>query len=483
LVEIRANGFLADLGVDFRDRYILTTMIRHDGSSLFGPNQRWQTYKRIGAAYRMSQEEWFHVDVINELKFRYAMGEAGGRPSFSDQYELWNVSRTAGVTRNNQGNPNLRPQFTREQELGIDIIAFNNRAQLELVYATQMSRDQIIFLPAITMTGFNSVLGNGATIEGQTYEATLQAWPIRTRDLTWNLTTTLDRSRNEITKWERSCFYGSNAGRTHEYTCEGQSAGDFWVQTLTRSHDQLPSWIQNRAEEFVVNDQGYLVWVGRNRLDGTPNTWTDGLTDNCRADNTCWGTLFTASGQTYRWGEPFRVMQEDGQPLRVNKGSSLPDLNFGFTNNVTYKGFSVYAAFRGQIGGKVYNDVRQWMYGQLRHGDFNQVGKPDGEKKTIDYYQRGLYNSNNWTDDFLEDGTHLKLGELALRYSFNQSQLQRVMGSMAPTNIRVGLNGRNLFTLTNYSGFDPEAGTQFSRVETVNYPHLRTFTATFDITF
>jgi hypothetical protein len=128
IVEIRANGYLADLGLDFKDRYILTTMLRHDGSSLFGPRQRWQTYKRIAAAYRMSQEEWFHVDFINELKFRYAMGEAGGRPGFSDQYELWNVSRSGGVTRNNQGNPNLRPQFTREQEVGIDIIGFNNRA-------------------------------------------------------------------------------------------------------------------------------------------------------------------------------------------------------------------------------------------------------------------------------------------------------------------------------------------------------------------
>lgn len=483
LVEIRANGFLADLGLDFKDRYILTTMIRHDGSSLFGPNQRWQTYKRIGAAYRMSQEEWFHVDFINELKFRYAMGEAGGRPGFSDQYELWNVSRAGGITRNTQGNPSLRPQFTREQEAGIDIIGFNNRAQLELVYAFQESRDQIITLPAITMTGFNSVQGNGATIQGHTYEATLQAWPVRTRDLTWNTTVTLDRSRNKITSWERSCFYGSNAGRTHEYTCEGESAGDFWVQTLTRSPDQLPSWVQDRADEFVVNDEGYLVWVGRNRSDGTPNNWTDGLTDNCRADNTCWGSLFTAGGQTYRWGEPFRVMQEDGQPARIMAGSSLPDVNFGFTNNFTYKGFSIYTAFRGQIGGKVYNDVRQWMYGQLRHGDFNQVDKADGEKKTIDYYQRGLRNGNNWTDDFLEDGTHLKLGELAIRYQFNQAQLQRVMGSMAPTNIRVGLNGRNLFTLTDYTGFDPEAGTQFSRVESVNYPHLRTFTATFDITF
>ncbi len=483
ITEIRSNGFLVDLGLDFRDRYIMTAMVRRDGSSLFGPRQRWQTYTRLAGAYRMSQEEWFNVPFIDEFKLRYAMGEAGGRPGFSNQYELWNVTRAGGVTRGNQGNPNLRPQFTREQEVGLDVIGFNNRAEMSLVYAHQTSRDQIIYLPAITMTGFNSVLGNGATIQGKTLEAEFRAWPVRTRDVTWNMSLVLDQSRNEITSWDRACFFGSNAGRTHEFTCEGESAGDFWVQTLTQSHDQLPSWVQDRADEFVINDDGYLVWVGVNQVDGTPNSWQDGLTENCREGGTCWGTLFSAGGQTYRWGEPFRVLDEDGQPVRINAGSSLPDLNFGFTNNITFRGFTVFAAFRGQIGGKVYNNVRQWMYGSLRHGDFDQRGKPDGEKKTVDYYQRGIYNGYAWTDIYLEDGSHLKLGELSVRYRFNQSQLQRVLGPLAPTNLGVGVNGRNLFTLTNYSGFDPEAGTQFSRVENIRYPHLRTFTATFDVTF
>lgn len=485
ITEIRANGLLADLSLDFRDRYILTTLIRRDGSSLFGPEQRWQTYSRVAAAWRMSQESWFRVGWLNEFKLRYAMGEAGGRPGFSDQYELWNVSRSGGVTRNNQGNPNLRPQFTREQEFGLDIIGFNNRVSLELVYAFQTSRDQIIALPTTTISGFNSLYGNGATIDGSTIEATIQAWPIRRAGFTWNMSAVFDRSRNEITKWNRSCFFGSNAGRTHEYTCTGASAGDFWVTTLTRDHDQLPSWLQDRANEFDVNDDGYLVWVGTDRETGQPLTWQDGLSDRCRTTGTgtCWGTLFTENGQTYHWGEPFRVLNEDGTDLREYAGSSLPDLNFGFTNNVTWRGFSIYAALRGQVGGVVYNNMRQWNYGQLRHGDYDQRGKPEGLKKTIDYYQRGLYNGNRWTDDFLETGTHLKLGELAVRYRFNENQLQKVFGNMAPSNLAVGLNGRNLMTWTRYSGFDPEAGTQFSRYESINYPHLRSFTATFEITF
>jgi TonB-linked SusC/RagA family outer membrane protein len=483
--EIRANGFLADLAVDYRDKYILSTLIRRDGSSLFGPNERWQTYSRVAAAWRISQEDWFDVSWMNEFKVRYAMGEAGGRPGFDNQYELWNVTRTGGISRNNAGNPDLRPQFTREQEVGLDVIAFNNRVSVELVYAWQTSRDQIIFLPAITMSGFNSVRGNGATIEGNTIEATVQAWPIRSRNLTWNMSMVLDRSRNEIASWDRACFFGSNAGRTHEYTCAGASAGDFWISSLTRSADELPSWLQGRADEFQVNDEGYMVWVGRDRETGEPLSWRDGLSDRCRTtgNGACWGTTTVENGVQFFWGEPFAIRDEEALIDLQYRGSALPDLNFGFTNNVTYRGFSVYTAFRGQIGGKVYNNVRQWQYAQLRHGDYDQRGKPEELQKTIDYYQRGRYNANRWTDDFLEDGTHIKLGELAVRYRFNEGQLQRVLGNFAPSNLGVGLNGRNLFTITNYSGFDPEAGTQFSRVESINYPHLRSFTATFDITF
>jgi TonB-linked SusC/RagA family outer membrane protein len=479
--DIRANGFLMDLALDFRGRYIGSFLVRRDGSSLFGPDERWQTYRRAAAAYRISEEAWFNVPHINELKFRYAMGEAGGRPGYEDQYESWNVSRTGGLSRNTAGNAQLRPQFTREQEFGIDVIGFNNRVQLELVYASQVSRDQIIALPITVITGFNSVMGNGATIQGHTYEATIQAYPVRTRNTTWNLSLVADRGDNKITHWGRACFFGSNAGRTHEYTCEGERAGDFWTQTHVRSADQLPAAVASRLDQFQVNDEGYLVWVGAQ----AGNTWRDGMQNKCgTTSGHCWGSFFSAGGVTYRWGEPIRLNDEEGLPVRVKAGTSIPDLNFGLTQNLRYKNFSIYGALRGQLGGNVYNDVRQWGYGQLRHGDLDQTGKPDELKKTIDYYQRGLYNGYAWTDIFLEDGTHVKLGELAVRYRFGRSQLQRVLGQMAPADITVGVNGRNLALWTrNYTGFDPEAGTQFSRVESVRYPHLRTFTATFDITF
>jgi hypothetical protein len=198
-----------------------------------------------------------------------------------------------------------------------------------------------------------------------------------------------------------------------------------------------------------------------------------------------WGSLFSTEGFTYRWGEPFRAWDEEmDQPLRILRGNSLPDVGFGFGSNLRYKGFSTYVGFRGQIGGKVYHGAKQWAYANLRHGDYDQTGKPDENKKPLDYYQRGLYNGNNWTDVYLEDGTHLKLGEARVSYRLRQAQTRRLLGNMAPNQLTIGANARNLFTWTrNYTGLDPERGTPLSRYEGVGYPHLRNLTMTLDIVF
>jgi TonB-linked SusC/RagA family outer membrane protein len=495
--NVRANGMFLDLGLDYKDRYIVSALIRRDGSSLFGPLERWHSYKRASAKYLISREEWFQVPWINELGVRYALGEAGGRPSFSWQYETWNISRVDGLSKSTAGNPALKPEFTREHDIGIDFIGFNNRVQLELVYAKQMTRDNIILLPATVMSGYNSFRANAAKMEGRTYEMTLTAFPIRTRNLTWSITGVADNTENTLVEWGRACFWGSNAGRTHEFTCAGEKAGSFYVQRTARSFNDLPSWLQDRKDEFTINDDGFLVWVGK-RADGSPNTWKDGIAianqatfcDGSRqfgaVTGGCgWGSLFSTNGFTYRWGEPFRAWNEERNEVQRDLGgNSLPDVNFGFNTNVRYKGFSTYLGFRGQIGGKVYNDAKQWFYNQLRHGDLDQSGKPDEQKKTLDYYQRALSNGNSgWVDYFLEDATHLKLGEARVAYRFSRNQTQRLLGNMAPQQFTVGANARNLFTWTNYSGFDPERGTPLSRVESVGYPHLRNLTMTVDIVF
>ena len=488
--DVRANGYFGDLALDYKDRYTASILVRRDGSSLFGPENKWHTYKRLAGAWLISREPFFNIPAINELKLRYAMGEAGGRPDFTDQYESWGVSTTAGVSRETAGNPSLRPQFTREQEAGIDLLAFNNRLQLELVRAWQMSRDQIIIIPAVVMTGFSSVNANAALVKGRTYEATLTAYPIRNTNWTWSINANADNTRSTLVEWGRSCFWGSNAGRETERTCSGEHAGDMWMQMTAKKIDHLPSWLSDVRDEFVVNDEGYLVWVGKDPATGQTNSYEAGLTlqpNQCRTGlTTCgWGSSFSRNGFTYRWGEPFRRWNEEtDEVLREKMGSSLPDVGFGFGSNLRYKGLSTFLGFRGQIGGKVYNETKMWYYDNYRHGDVDQTGKPDGRKKTIEYYRRALAQGDaGFVDVFLEDGSYLKLGEARVSYRARREQLRSILGAAAPNELTFGVNARNLFTLTGYSGFDPEVGSPLYRVDFVDHPFTRTLTFTVDINF
>ena len=333
-------------------------------------------------------------------------------------------------------------------------------------------------------------MANAALVKGRTYEATLTAYPIRSTNWTWSINANADNTQSTLVEWGRSCFWGSNVGRDMEYTCDGEHAGDMWMQMTAKNVDHLPSWLQDVRDEFTVNDEGYLVWVGKNPATGQTNSYQDGLTlqpSQCRTGlTTCgWGSTFSRNGFTYRWGEPFRRWNEEADEVQREKlGSSLPDVGFGFGSNLRYKGLSTFLGFRGQIGGKVYNETKMWYYNNLRHGDFDQTGKPDGLKKTIDYYQRALAQGDaGFVDVFLEDGTFLKLGEARVSYRARREQISRILGSAAPTEITLGVNARNLFTLTGYSGFDPEVGSPLDRVDNVNAPFTRTLTFTIDITF
>jgi hypothetical protein len=370
----------------------------------------------------------------------------------------------------------MSPQFTREQEFGLDMIGFNNRVSLELVYARQTSRDQIIVVPTAVISGYSSVHANAGEVVGEAYEATIQARLINRPNFTWQVNGVFDRQEATLTYWGRSCFFGSNAGRDHEFTCAGERLGDFWIQTFIRNAADLPLGVKGREDEFQVNDEGYLVWVGKD-ASGQPNSWRDGIARGL------WGTNMSAGGITYNWGEPIILRDSSNAPNLVHSGKSVADLNFGITNNIRFGNLSAYAVIRGQLGGNVYAHSRQQLYQALRHRDLDQSGKPDELKKPVDYYQRALENGNNYTDVFLESGTHVKLGELSVRYRFTRNVLQKLMGGIAPSELSIGLNGRNLWTITNYKGFDPERGNQLSRVEGLGYPHLRSFTAVIDITF
>ncbi|HSL70082.1 MAG TPA: SusC/RagA family TonB-linked outer membrane protein, partial [Longimicrobiales bacterium] len=233
--SIRSRGYYFTTDVDYADKYIVSALARRDGSSLFGREERWHWYYRASGAWRMSAEPWWPVGSrLNEFKLRYSRGTAGGRPDFADRIEVFGIG-TNGLTLGTLGNAFLKPEKTTEQEFGVDLVALE-RFSLTLNYAKQRTVDQLVEVPLPAVYGFSEQWQNAGTLEGHTYEGTLEARLLERPNLRWSMTLIADRSRNRLVEYDRPCHADGLGNR-----CAGEVLGEMWAQKLWRSHADLPA--------------------------------------------------------------------------------------------------------------------------------------------------------------------------------------------------------------------------------------------------
>jgi TonB-linked SusC/RagA family outer membrane protein len=461
--EITSIGYYLITGLDYAGKYIAEGLVRRDGSSLFGPENRWQTYFRASGAWRLSQEPWWFSDALNEFKLRYSIGTAGGRPNFGDRFEVWDVSGSGNVSKDVQGNRDLKPELQTEQEFGIDMI-LNNRYSLQLTHARSKVEDQLLQIPLPALFGYGTQWQNAGTIESNTWEATIEAALLQTPNTTWSIGFVADRTRSEITEFDRGCYRTANGT---QYYCAGVQLGTMWGKRFMTSPADAPG---PTTGAWDVNDDGMLVPVGQG------NTFRDGMAKDL------WGTRVEIDGAEYAWGLPVIIDDSTGGDALLEIGDGNPDFNVGLSSNFTWKGFNLYALFDAKIGGDVYNNTRQWGYRDNTHGDYDQSDKPDELKKPVTYYQQ-LYNTNSTTSWFVDDGTFVKFRELALQYTFRRELIERLVGNLGVERVAIGVIGRNLHTFTDYFGFDPEVGSVTNPYDGFGYPNYRNFTIKFDVEF
>jgi TonB-linked SusC/RagA family outer membrane protein len=465
--DIRSNGYFATLGADYAGRYILDGLVRRDGSSLFGPEERWNTYYRASASWRMGEESWWPWKrTITEFKPRFSRGTAGGRPDFEDQFETLGFLEGGGLVKQTLGNKFLKPELATETEVGVDLIV-RDRYSLQLSYARNRVRDQLVQVPLFAGAGYETQWQNAGTVEGNTIEATLEAQVLRRKNLTWRVGLVADRSRNTIVEFDRQCFQRN----TIQFLCEGEALQAMYGFQFVRSAADLPAAAQSRAAEFQPNDEGLLVWVGPG------NRYTEGET------KTLWGTTTTIGTANYGWGMPITLRDAGGNAAVVRIGDGTPDFHFGVSNNVSWRNLSLYGLVDVQAGGQVYNQTNQRMYQYGRSADVDQTGKPQELKKPVEYYVN-LYAANDPTDYFVEDAGFVKLRELSLRYRLGARALGP-LSRLGANGVTLGLAGRNLLTLTKYKGYDPEVGERggLVRLDSFVYPRYRTITGTVQVEF
>jgi len=470
---VNADAFSVGAQVDYLDRYIVDVNFRQDRSSLFGTENRVNNYNRLSFAVRLSEHGFWDPmrGVLNEFKLRFSNGTSGNRPAFSQQYETWSVAG-GNISKGALGNKKLKPETVTETEMGIDF-SLMDRVLVEVTQAKTVAKDQLLQVPLAGFYGYGSQWQNAGTLTSDVFEISINASILNTRDMSLSLGFNYDTYDQQITDFNMPAYLTSN-GQDVFYMKNNTQYGSFWGTVWSTSATQLPSGAQDKASEFQVNDDGYLVWVG------SGNSWQDGITKQL------WGTSTSIGGATYNWGRPIQYKDETGNALH-QMGSSVPDFSYSFNGNFRFQGLSVFALFDGQSGGHIYNHTRQWAARDDGSSDNDQYGKSDATKKPTIYY-RDFYHVNAPNSWYVEDGTFLKLRELAVKYDLASLVDLRGVGI---SGLKLGIVGRNLITWTDYKGYDPEVGRTGgqtgsavnARVDSYTYPNYRTFSFTLDMDF
>jgi len=456
---IRNQNFFLISTFDIKDKLVVDGLIRQDQSSLFGSESRSHNYYRGSVAYRLSED--LHLPGVDEFKLRYSYGTAGLRPTFDAQYQIFSVSG-GSPQKVTLGNPLLKPALSKESEYGFNINFLTNFT-FEYSYSDKVTSDQILKVPVSSASGYQNQWVNAATLAGNTHEATLGAVLYSKGETFWRMNLAADRTRQTITAMNVAPELvgpNPNDGNTRIFRiAAGQKFGIIYGAKWIRSADQLATTIKaggltGSTSDYTLNELGYYV------------------------AKSAWQTVNE---------KPLKAYNADGSTL-TPIGDVNPDFNLSMNQTFQYKSLSINGVFTWVKGGNIYNYTRQWPFNEQRDPVFDQRNVPagttanpySGGRKPVSYFQ-AFYNNFDANDYFVEDGSYIRLRELSVNYQLPRSWVKAIkLGDFQTA--KLGIVGRNLWTSTKYSGYDPDVtgpggGNPFAyRVDYFTYPAYKTFT-------
>lgn len=380
----------------FNDKIYVNGAVRMDGASTFGEDERNQLYFKASASYVMSDEDfWKNTfgDAFNLFKLRASWGQAGNLTALSAyaRFSNYNPSALTGtvslIPSTQLGNETLKPERQDETELGFDAGLFNNRIGIEFSYYKQKVTDLLLQRVLAPSSGFSSRFENVGNLENTGVEVLLRGAPIKTKDFNWDLTATFSKNKNEVTNVAGGGRIALPGSFSTNYVIEGQPLGVFYHGFYARNEDG----------SIALDDAGY----------------------------------------------PFRGETEEGERSKVI-GDPNPDWFGSLINEFTYKDFGLRVQFDAVQGYDVFNWNRRLLDNVVFGGGYNVGQELLGNRpKGYGSAQAGIF------EEFVEDGSFVKLREVALSYTF-KPKWEHI------DNVRFSLVGRNLISWDDYSGWDPE---------------------------
>ncbi|MFK8058806.1 MAG: hypothetical protein AB8B78_01830, partial [Polaribacter sp.] len=368
----------------------------------------------------------------------------------------------AGIQPGTLGNNNLKPSVSAELEAGIDANIFD-RVSVVFNYSNTKTKDAIVSVPLPGVAGFSRQYQNIGELASTYYELSINANVVNKEDMSWDLGLNFDTGTQEITNLNGvPPFTRTGLGAVNIFRVEeGLPYGTMYGQSVVKNLSDLAT----DATGNVLNFGGSGAAPGGTAAEYSLNA--DGF------------VVKTADIGTASETPLLKYDAATSQNEVSSIGNTNPDFNVGFTTNFTYKNFSFYALVDWQKGGDIYNYTRQNLYFNERHIDLETFGAAG---KNLQYAQN-IYNRAEATDYFVEDGSFVKIREVSIAYKLNTKEI----GVDFIDSVKFSIAGRNLFTFTDYTGWDPEVAintnpTNF-RLDEYAYPNLRSFAFIAEIKF
>jgi TonB-linked SusC/RagA family outer membrane protein len=453
---VRANN-------NYDSKYYIGGSVRRDGLSRLPESTRWGTFFGGSAAWRISRESFWNETVgswFSDLRLRASVATIGNSDLGDDfpylgTYTPKRYGYEVGSAWNNMSNDQLKWESTQTFDIGLDGSLFSGRLSFELAYFQKNTKDLVLEVPTPPTFGIpgNSYYDNIGKIKNSGLEITLTGTPVATKDFTWQASLNFSTVSNK-------------------------------VQTLVNGEDIIGKYTIVREGESYGSIYGF-EYYGVNKENGNP-VWVKGDGSLVQFD-----TFGSYDYAVYDPANPADVSQPSSLSATTDRkilGSSLPKWYGGFNNTLTYKGFDLNVFFRFSGGNKIMNASRQ---SSLLNLDYSNNGKEilgrwqskenpgDGLTPRIGYGDDDpLFNPSSSDSHFVEDGSYLKLSNLTLGYNLPR----RLLSKLDISKVRFYVQAQNLFTITGYTGLDPETSTRRG-ADWDGMPQQRAYTLGVNITF
>ena len=474
---------------NYDDRYYATYTFRYDGSSNFGPNNRWAGFHSLAASWRFSNEAFLKdAKWLSNGKIRFGWGQTGNANigGYKWGVALSVMPSALGQSYRPTGLPNESVQWETQTQidLGLDLGFFNNRLNLTIDWYKKESKDMLMLmqLPSYLGTQGNgsSALappsGNYGTMRNTGLEIEVKATPVQTKNFSWETDLQFSFNRNKLV-----ALQGTTSAAINGY---GQWNDVVAVSTIGRPmYDFYGYEVEGVYTDFddilnsPVNTLYALSCIEETDAEGNHVAWHH-QTDP---------TKYSKSNTVWPGDLKFKDVNGDGiidENDKTNIGSPLPKFTFGFTNTFHYKNFDLSIFINGSYGNKVmnYTSINLTSMSSVWNNQINELVEDRAHLAAIDpnkVYTDGsawynditnVYVTNpgtntprvaignkynqNISSRYIEDGSYIRLKNVSLGYTFPKS----ITRKLYLENLRVYCNLQNVLTLTKYKGYDPEIG-------------------------